>query len=441
MAPVWIVLCLALSLHAQTTRPASRFDASTWRPLFDGTSLDGWTTKGGRYDGGAVWTVEDGVIVGREGPNHAGGLLYTTTSHASFVLSLDVALDDPFDSGVFVHMTPKAKGAQVTLDAVDGGEIGGIYSDGWLKHHPDGKAGWKVGDWNRVEVRCAGWPMRLESWLNGAPLSTWTMPADAVGFAPTGLIGIQVHGNRNDPPGKRARFRNLRLLELPVFDSKDFATDDGGLLAPTAEGRARGWRPLFDGRTLEGWSVTGGGGDAVVVKDRAIVVEGHGDGELRTVEEFGDFECVVDFRIGRMANSGLFLRADPKGGNPAFSGCELQILDDFNWEKETGSTLKPWQFTGSLYGSLPPSDRRAVAPVGMWNTYRVVYKGHRLDVELNGVKIHDAVDTHAVPVESSGSKPFAERVRRGFIGLQRHSPGHAGRSETLRFRNIFVRTL
>ena len=63
MAPVWIVLCLALSLHAQTTRPASRFDASTWRPLFDGTSLDGWTTKGGRYDGGAVWTVEDGVIV------------------------------------------------------------------------------------------------------------------------------------------------------------------------------------------------------------------------------------------------------------------------------------------------------------------------------------------------------------------------------------------
>jgi hypothetical protein len=119
---------------------------------------------------------------------------------------------------------------------------------------------------------------------------------------------------------------------------------------------------LFDGVTLDGWKIIGGGGDSVVVKDGAIVVEGHGDGELRTVEEFGDFECTVDFRIARMANSGLFLRADPKGGNPAFSGCELQILDDFNWEKDTGSVLQPWQFTGSLYGSLPPSDRGAVAP-------------------------------------------------------------------------------
>jgi hypothetical protein len=60
---------------------------------------------------------------------------------------------------------------------------------------------------------------------------------------------------------------------------------------------------------------------------------------------------------------------------------------------------------------------------------------------LNGIKIHDAVDTLKVPIESPGSKPFAERARRGFIGLQRHSPDRAGRFETLRFRNLFVRTL
>ena len=43
----------------------------------DGATLNGWTTHGGRYDGNARWTVEDGAIVGRQGPNRAGGLLYT----------------------------------------------------------------------------------------------------------------------------------------------------------------------------------------------------------------------------------------------------------------------------------------------------------------------------------------------------------------------------
>jgi hypothetical protein len=40
--------------------------------LFDGESLTGWTTTGGRYDGHASWAVEDGVIVGRQGPRGAG---------------------------------------------------------------------------------------------------------------------------------------------------------------------------------------------------------------------------------------------------------------------------------------------------------------------------------------------------------------------------------
>jgi len=40
-------------------------DDPDMRSLFDGRSLAGWTTKGGRYDGDARWTVEDGCIVGR----------------------------------------------------------------------------------------------------------------------------------------------------------------------------------------------------------------------------------------------------------------------------------------------------------------------------------------------------------------------------------------
>ena len=85
-----------------------------------------------------------------------------------------------------------------------------------------------------------------------------------------------------------------------------------------------------------------------------------------------------------MCNSGLFLRGARGQGNPAYSGCEVQILDDHHWEAVTGTTLKPLQFTGSLYSSVP-SKPGVLRPVGEWNTYEVTYRGTQLKVVLNGV--------------------------------------------------------
>src|SRR5262245_44466926 len=138
--------------------------------LFDGKTLDGWVTRGGRYDGDARWSVEEGCIVGRQGPNGEGGLLYTARKYASFELALEVKLDHPFDSGVFVRMAPEGKGAQVTLDWRDDGEIGAIYSDGFLQHNADGAARFRRDEWNDLRVRCTGFDMRIRAWLNGAPL-------------------------------------------------------------------------------------------------------------------------------------------------------------------------------------------------------------------------------------------------------------------------------
>ena len=45
-----------------------------------------------------------------------------------------------------------------------------------------------------------------------------------------------------------------------------------------------------------------------------------------------------------MTNSGLFLRGDRKGGDPAYSGCEVQILDDFDYERVMSTKLKEWQY-------------------------------------------------------------------------------------------------
>jgi thiamine biosynthesis lipoprotein len=184
--------------------------------LFDGATLAGWTPRGGRYDGDAVWTVEDGAIVGRTGPNGEGGLLYTEKEYAGFELELETWIDHPFDSGVFLRMLPPAtglKGPQVTLDYRDGGEIAGIYADGWWQHNVEAKAAFRAGDWNHLAIRCTGSEPRVDVWLNGSLVTSWTLPAGTEGFAERGRIGVQVHdaGERSD---NAARFRQLRIREL-----------------------------------------------------------------------------------------------------------------------------------------------------------------------------------------------------------------------------------
>ncbi len=415
----------------------ARFDASALEPLFDGKTLDGFVTRGGRYDGDAVWTVEDGAIVGREGRDHAGGLLYTERPYQSFLLSLEAKVDFPFDSGIFLRMSPRGRGAQVTIDNHPTGEIGAIYSDEFLAHNETARTKlFRQGEWNRFEVRCTGLDMRIEAWLNGEKIADTSVPRGSAGFAPAGLIGLQVHGGRDDPEGAAARFRDIRVKELPLFDLDLFECDDAGALSPTPKARSEGWTPLFDGKALAGFETTGDP-DGYRVRDSMLVFPKKGsDAYVRTAEDFRDFSLRLDFKISRMANSGLFLRGDRNGGNPAYTGCEVQILDDFNWERVTGSKLEPWQFTGSLYAAVPPADRGAMNPIGMWNTIEVTYRGSRIATRLNGRLLYD-VDTFAV----EASPPFSKRVPRGFIGLQRHAPPEVEGEEYAWFRNIWVKRL
>lgn len=406
--------------------------------LFDGETLDGWVTKGGRYDGNARWTVEDGCIVGRQNLKKAGGLIYTEKSYRNFIIAFESRIDYPFDSGVFLRMVPRGggKGAQVTIDYRPGGEVGAIYADGFLQHNQEGAERFKRDDWNEMVVRCVGKDMRITAWLNGELLTDFTMPKGTEGYAPTGLIGLQVHGGENVPETQRAMFRNVRVRELPDFDDELFTVDDRGILTPTKEGKKSGWKPLFNGKNLTGWDPRPSA-DCYRVENGELIFPVKGGGaEIRTKGLYRDFDLRLDFKISFMANSGLFLRADPKGENPAYSGCEIQILDDFNWEKVTNSTLAPYQFTGGLYGSLAPGVKGAMNELGEWNTYEVTYRGTRLRVALNGHELYD-VDTLEVPAQH----PFADRVKEGFIGLQRHAPSQVKTEDFAWFRNIFIKEL
>ena len=135
-----ITACTALLASSLLLQPGPGLDG--WQGLFDGETLEGWTTTGGRYDGKAVWAVEDGAITGREGPGRAGGLIYTETPWSDFEFECQAWVDYPFDSGVFVRMRPDQDGMQFTLDNRPGGEIGALYSAGYFLHNPAGAGLW-----------------------------------------------------------------------------------------------------------------------------------------------------------------------------------------------------------------------------------------------------------------------------------------------------------
>ena len=85
---------------------------------------------------------------------------------------------------------------------------------------------------------------------------------------------------------------------------------------------------------------------------------------------------------------------------------------------------------GYSYDVVPPG-KRVTKEAGEWNKMRIVAKGRKVAVEINGEKVVDAdLDEHK---DAFKKHPGLER-KEGHIGLQSHD----GRVE---FRNIYVKPL
>jgi Domain of Unknown Function (DUF1080). len=146
-----------------------------------------------------------------------------------------------------------------------------------------------------------------------------------------------------------------------------------------------GFEPLFNGKDLSGWKVHGGKMDAWGAENGIIFTTGVGGGWLLTEKEYDNFELQLEYKVPKGGNSGVGLRA-PRQGDIAYSGMEIQILDDPAPEYKN---IRPGQHTGSIY-DVVPSSKQPSKPVGEWNRYHITAKGRQITVELNGEKIVDA---------------------------------------------------
>jgi len=155
--------------------------------------------------------------------------------------------------------------------------------------------------------------------------------------------------------------------------------------------------------------------------------------DIVTVDQFGDFELTLEWRLPPNGNSGIFYRVTEDDDVMWHVAPEFQLID--NAYKEP---LKPGQLAGANYDLHPPS-RDATRPVGSWNEARLLVRGAHVEHWLNGVKVVDYelwTDDWERRVRDSKFRDYPRygRARRGHIGLQEHDSRVA-------FRNIRIRQL
>ncbi len=200
-----------------------------------------------------------------------------------------------------------------------------------------------------------------------------------------------------------------------------------------------GMKPLFDGKTLDGWAVKGGTA-AYRVEDGAIVgktVEKSPNTFLCTTRDYGDFDLELDVLCDVQLNSGIQVRSHtydkdaPMEGKPERTrkagevyGYQCEIA-----EAAKGVSGNFWdegrraKWLDDLSGK---PDAQKPFKEGQWNHYRIVAQGDRIRSWVNGVAVADFRD---------------DRDKSGFIGLQVHSIKAGSGPFQVRWKNIRIREL
>jgi cytochrome c len=220
--------------------------------------------------------------------------------------------------------------------------------------------------------------------------------------------------------------------------------DAGTTLAPPAPApqnvltdaeRAQGWDLLFDGKSTARWHGYKQTGPAKgwSAKDGALV-RGDGGGDLASDVDYQDFELVLEWKIEKGSNSGVFFHVTEDHGYPWETGPEMQILD--NDEHPDGKN--PLTSAGANYALQAP-DRDYTRPIGMWNQVRMLVKGTHVEYWLNGSKTADYelwndAWKSAVKASKFASMPDYGLRKTGRIVLQDHG-------DFVAFRNVKVRKL
>ncbi|MCF6222459.1 MAG: DUF1080 domain-containing protein [Flavobacteriaceae bacterium] len=167
------------------------------------------------------------------------------------------------------------------------------------------------------------------------------------------------------------------------------------------------WVEIFDGKTLNGWSIKGG--DAKYeVENEAIV----GTSTMNTPNTFltsdkmyGDFILELEYKVDPLLNSGIQIRSNsyPYYRDGIVHGYQVEIDPS---DRSYSAAIYDEKRRGWLYDLSENPKAREAFKQNEWNKYRIEAIGDTIKTWINGVPAAHLVD---------------DMTASGFIGLQVHS--------------------
>ena len=186
--------------------------------------------------------------------------------------------------------------------------------------------------------------------------------------------------------------------------------------------------PIFDGKTLKGWTQLNG--TATYRVEKGVIIGktkvGSPNSFLCSDKLYDNFDLQLDVKVDNGLNSGVQIRSQTKGGPKGrVNGPQIEIE----------SSGKNGAESGYIYGEAAGGWMTPKAQLiphkhfkdEQWNSYHVLAQGARIQVWINGTQISDLTDE-----EKLKSHP------KGFIGLQVHGIGKKSGPFEVRWRNLKI---
>ncbi len=166
---------------------------------------------------------------------------------------------------------------------------------------------------------------------------------------------------------------------------------------------AQGFKPLFNGKDLSGW--TNNGTEKWYVDNKELVCESGPDkqyGYLSTNKNYKNFLLILQFKQEANGNSGVFIRSSIDGTK--ISGWQVEVAPE---NLHTGGIYESY---GRGWLIQPKPEDEKWLKMGQWNTLKILVNKDEITSWLNGHKMVYLKDDKIGTGE-------------GFIALQIHDGG------------------
>ena len=241
--------------------------------------------------------------------------------------------------------------------------------------------------------------------------------------------------NREFSNQQRLGDRNSYSLINDTQSTQDVAFDD--------------FVPLFDGKTLNGWTERGGKAEYAVENGMIVgaTVPNTTNSFLCTDKDFGDFILELDYKVDPELNSGVQIRSQcfdkpttVKSGDKEINiaagrvhgyQCEID-MDDKKARWWTAGVYdegrRGWLYPGPLGGDAKKftGEGAKISKPNEWNHLRIEAAGDSIKTWLNGQPRADIKDS---------------MTPKGFIGLQVHAVGSRQEPLHVYFKNIRIKEI